>query len=132
MEHTTAQAPSTTKVLLFRQQGVPMLKEAQAAGLLAPEINREVQKLIDRNEHLERELKDARRTLRNLRKESEQQRGAIVQYRRMHLEMYDRWKQADKGVNIDREHYITAILAAVSFFITTCVLTLSMIWTFLS
>lgn len=131
MEHTQKQAPSSTKVLLFRQQGTALLKAAQNAGVLDPEIQREVQKLLDRNAYLEQKLESSKHRIAALRKHADQQHGAIVQYRRMHLEMYEKSRQRLGDPNISRERYTNAIFAAVAFFVTTCVLTLSIILTLL-
>lgn len=115
MDNIQKQAPSATKVLLFRSQGVDMLKEAMNAGVLMPEVNHQIDQVVAENEKLRDEVSQ-------LRELALKQRACIINYRARRLASYEQRI-------IPEAHYTAAIIAAVSFLATSTVLAVALFMT---
>lgn len=118
METAQKTAPSATKVLLFRSQGADMLREAKAAGVLTPEVNHQIEQVVSENERLRAEND-------KLRELTISQRMSIIGYRSRRLESY----RHSSEPTVPRSQYVSAILSAISFLITTIVLVIVQIAT---
>ena len=113
--------PSAAKVLLFRSQGADMLREAMAAGVLMPEVNQQIASVVSENERLRSENE-------SLRELTITQRNSIIAYRSRAMERYS---VPTPERTIPQTRYYAAVLSAVSFLVTTSVLTIAYISTLL-
>lgn len=118
---TQQQTPSAAKVLLFRSQGPDMLREAMAAGVLMPEVNQQIASVVADNERLRAENE-------SLRELTITQRNSIIAYRSRAMERYS---APTPERTIPQTRYYAAVLSAVSFLVTTSVLTIAYISTLL-
>lgn len=118
---TQQQAPSATKVLLFRSRGAEFLKEAMAAGVLIPEVNQQIQSVVAENERLSAEIEELRDLVITQRTSIISQRARIM----------ERYCTPAPEPTVPRSRYYAAVLSALSLFITTSVLTITYISTLL-
>lgn len=115
----TQQAPSASKVLLFRSQGKELLREAMTAGVLTPEINRQIESVVAENDRLNAEVEELRALVIT-------QRTSIIAQR---ARMMERYTAPTPEPTVPRSKYHAAVLSAVSMLVTTSVLTIAYIAT---